>query len=300
MDCIEFNERLRFGDIASDVAFLAMDLEFRGRRMEADEFISLYLEAMGGDETLPAMLNFYRVYRAFIRGKVDSMLSEELEVPDEQRAEARRRAQRYFDLAASIAKARTPQAVVVMAGLSGTGKSFAARGVAARIGAVLLSTDAIRREDGGAAPAAYGEAGYTDEQRERVYTHMFERAGEHLARKRSVVLDATFLSRRHRARASDLAASAHAPILFAQTTAPDDVVRQRLALRSGTSSVSDARWDTYLGQRDRFEPFDATEAARLVILDSSRQLDQLVDGAVNAIPAARRALRPSTSGTAHR
>jgi predicted kinase len=232
------------------------------------------------------MLNFYRVYRAFIRGKVDSMLSDELEVPDEQRAEARRRAQRYFDLATAIAETRTPQTVIVMTGLSGTGKSFVARAVAAQIGAVLLNTDAIRREDGGAAPAAYGEAGYTSEQREHVYAHMFERAREHLARKRSVVLDATFLSRIQRASASDLAASAHASILFAQTTAPDEVIRERLALRSETSSVSDARWDTYLGQRDRFEPLDEIEAGQLVMLDSTRGLADLVDEAMKALLSA--------------
>jgi predicted kinase len=211
------------------------------------------------------------------------MLSDELEVPDEQRAEARRRAQRYFDVAASVTETRTPQTVIVMTGLSGTGKSFVARAVAARIGAVLLSTDAIRREDGGAAPAAYGEVAYTDEQRERVYARMFERAREHLARKRSVVLDATFLSRSQRAHANDLAASAHASILFAETTAPDEVVRERLARRSETSSVSDARWDTYSGQRDRFEPLDEIEAAQLVILDSTRGLAGLVDEAMQAL-----------------
>ncbi len=285
MDCIEFSERLRCGDIASDVAFLAMDLEFRGHRREADEFVSLYMESLGADETLPAVLNFYRIYRAFVRGKVDSMQASEAEVPVAQRSQAGERARRYFQLAQAFAERSFPQSVIMMAGLSGTGKSFIAHALSGRAGAVLLSTDMIRRERVDPATlgqAPYGTAIYTPRERDLVYAEMMERARRHLALKRSVVLDATFLTRQQRGLARQLAAAAGVPLLVVWVSAPEDVVRGRLTARAG-GAASDARWDTYLRQRERFEPLDEVAPAQLLTLDSTRPLDQLVDGVLDAV-----------------
>jgi aminoglycoside phosphotransferase family enzyme/predicted kinase len=278
MDCIEFNERLRYGDVASDVAFLAMDLEFRGCRLEADEFTSLYLESWGGDETLTAVHNFYRAYRAFVRGKVDSMLTDEDEVPITQRAQAAERASRYFALAAACAESTSPQQLVMMSGLSGTGKSFIARAVAARLGTVLLSTDLIRRETLAAAvPGPYGEKGYTAGERQQVYEEMFRRARYHVGRGRSVLLDGTFLTREQREGARTVALSAGLSLLVVQTVADEDVVRERLRARGEGDVASDARWDTYLAQRARLDPLDDVPPAQLVKLDSTQPLHRLVD-----------------------
>jgi len=282
MDCIEFSERLRFGDIASDVAFLAMDLEFRGHQREADEFVSLYMESLGVEESLPAVLNFYRVYRAFVRGKVDSMQANEPEVPAAQRAQAGDRARRYFQMAHASATHSLPRAVIMMAGLSGTGKSFIARALAGRAGAVLLSSDVIRREREGPAalaPAPPGSGAYAAEQRNLVYGEMMERARRHLTLKRSVVLDATFLARRHRELVGDLVRSAGVPLLVAHVVAPEDVVRARLTARA-TGDASDARWETYLAQRERFEPLDDVAPAQRLALDSTRPLNALIDEAL--------------------
>jgi aminoglycoside phosphotransferase family enzyme/predicted kinase len=284
MDCIEFSERLRCGDVASDAAFLAMDLEFRGHRREADEFLSFYIEALGDDATLTVMLGFYRAYRAFVRGKVDSILSVEQEVPAAERAEARRRAKGYFERSAFIAEARVPQSMIAMVGLSGTGKSFVARAIAARCGAVLLSSDAIRRESGSSpGRAAYGEGGYTAAQRERVYARMFEEASKHLSRQRSIVLDATFLTRAQRDSAREISLSSGVPLVFMHTVAPDEMVRERLAARMAAADTSDARWDTYLAQQERFDPLDDVDSQRLLTLDSMRPLNELVDQAAAAI-----------------
>jgi predicted kinase len=278
MDCIEFNERLRCGDIASDIAFLAMDLEFRGHRREADEFVSLYLEALGADETFPAVFNFYRTYRAFVRGKVESMLTGETDVPEAQRAQGAGRAIRYFALASAWAEARYPRQLMLICGLSGTGKSFIARALAARLDAALVSTDAVRRETrGGATPGPYGEGSYTTDERQHVYDEMFRRARYHLERRRSVLLDGTFLAREQRAAARKVATSAGVPWLVIQTVTSEDVVRERLEARALGDGPSDARWDTYLAQLEHFEPLNDVPAGQLVMLDSSRPLDRLVD-----------------------
>jgi predicted kinase len=288
MGCIEFSDRLRCGDIASDVAFLAMDLEFRGYRTESDEFVSLYLDALGGDDTLPAVLNFYRAYRAFVRGKVDSMQSAEPEVPLAQRLQAGERARGYFRLARAYAERSFSPAVIMMVGLSGTGKSFIARALAGRAGAVLISTDTIRREQvepESLGPTAYASGAYAPARREVIYKEMMERAKRHLALGRSVVLDATFLTRQLRKLATQLAADFNILLHAVSIDAPESVVRERLVAR-GASAASDARWDTYVAQRDMFEPLDDVDAARLVRLDSTRPLDVLVDDVLSSLEAA--------------
>lgn len=286
MDCIEFNERLRCSDVASDVAFLAMDLEFRGFMREADEFVSLYIEESDTDETLPAMMNFYRIYRAYVRGKVDSMQIEEPEISAAQRSEAAVRAVRYFELAEKYALASLPLVLVMTVGLSGTGKSFIARALAGRADAVLLSTDLIRGEHAngrGLGPAGYDAAAYTPQRRDVVYAAMIEHASRQLSLKRNVVLDATFLTRRHRELARGAAASVGVLLLVVEMTAGEPVVRERLTARTNDGNASDARWDTYVHQREDFEPLDDVAPASLVRLDTTRPLDQLVDDVLDAV-----------------
>ena len=101
-DCIEFNERYRYGDLASDVAFLAMDLDFNGLRDLSAYFIERFIRDTG-DKTLDRMLRFYKCYRAMVRGKVGLLTAREPEVDEGAREEALTRAGRYFALAREYA-----------------------------------------------------------------------------------------------------------------------------------------------------------------------------------------------------
>jgi aminoglycoside phosphotransferase family enzyme/predicted kinase len=276
MDCIEFNERFRYGDVASDVAFLAMDLEFRGYRRASLELVSAYLER-ARDETLTAVLDFYRAYRACIRGKVESMLLDEKEIGDEQKEAAEQRARRYFELALSYTERHEP-VLVIMSGLSGSGKSYAAAPLAGALGAALVRSDDVRRSvDAAAAPAAYGEGAYASEGRERVYDAMLKRAAGHLEAGLGVVLDATFGTRRLRGVARGLAAEFGVRFLAVEVIAAEEVIRARMEARESTPGASDARWDTYLAQRDRFEPLDELAESERTVIDSSVPLDATVD-----------------------
>lgn len=220
-DCIEFSDRLRCGDVAGDVAFLAMDLDFRGRSDLSDEFCARYLEMSPDDETLSQMLQFFRCYRALVRGKVESIMTREFEIGHEQAIEARDRATRYFGLARQYAAEPFPQVMVVLGGLSGTGKSHLAAALAARTGAVLVPSDALRREMLMSAPelAAHPPA-YSDEERRRVYEVARERVRAHLQEGRAVVFDATHLERRERDAARSLAIEARVPELLVWVDAP--------------------------------------------------------------------------------
>ena len=102
-DCIEFNDRFRYSDVASEVAFLAMDLD---RYQQADlskHFVNTYVE-LSQDEELLSLLNFYKCYRAYVRGKVESFKLDDPYFPEEEKAKSLAIAQRYFELAESYTK----------------------------------------------------------------------------------------------------------------------------------------------------------------------------------------------------
>jgi aminoglycoside phosphotransferase family enzyme len=97
-DCIEFNERFRYTDVAADIAFLAMDLDYQGRKDLSEHLIQTYI-GKSGDEELLSMLEFYKCYRAYVRGKVESFRLDDPHIPEKEKKEALKRAQKYFDLA---------------------------------------------------------------------------------------------------------------------------------------------------------------------------------------------------------
>src|SRR5207249_8787604 len=115
----------------------------RARPDFADELRGAYLRE-SGDEMLPLVLRFYECYRAYVRGKVNSLLSDDEHAEPRERRKAATDARRYFALAAAYARERLPTALVVMSGLSGVGKSYIADALAGRLGAVILSTDRLR------------------------------------------------------------------------------------------------------------------------------------------------------------
>jgi hypothetical protein len=281
MDCIEFSERLRFSDVAADIAFLAMDLEFRGHEALSDELLASYL-GVTADDTLPVLMPFYKCYRAYVRGKVESLQTDEPEVDEEQRVAAGRRATQYFALAERYAAQRFPQALVMMVGLSGSGKSYVAHALAARIGAVALSTDALRKRRAGVPlRESIGAEAYTGAARDEVYVAMMDVAREHLHQHRSVVLDATFILRAHRALARELGAGTGVPVLVSHVLADDEEVRRRLDARARAGGVpSDADWAVYLNQREQFEPLADLAADDVLVLDGGAPVEVSVDRAV--------------------
>jgi len=102
-DAIEFNERFRYSDVAADVAFLAMDLEFKERTDLSDFFVERYVK-YSEDQELMRFLPFYKCYRAYVRGKVVSFKLEDPSVGSEEKRAAMTEAKAYFKLASTYAK----------------------------------------------------------------------------------------------------------------------------------------------------------------------------------------------------
>ena len=144
-DCIEFNDRFRYADVASEVAFLAMDLDRYQRPDLSRHFVDSYVEA-SGDPTLSAVLPFYKCYRAYVRGKVESFKLDDAYLSTEDKANALKNARRYFELALTYAsKAPT---LVIMVGLVGTGKTTVAESLGQKLGIPVISSDVTRSSAG--------------------------------------------------------------------------------------------------------------------------------------------------------
>jgi aminoglycoside phosphotransferase family enzyme len=100
IDCIEFNDRFRFSDIIADIAFLIMDLDFWGGRSHARRLWEIYAP-LSNNEGKTALLNFYKVYRAYVRGKVISFQVDDARITTEEKERAAESARKYFELARS-------------------------------------------------------------------------------------------------------------------------------------------------------------------------------------------------------
>ena len=227
------------------------------------------------DADLSKLVPFYACQRAYIRGKVDSLKSAETEVDTPARAAARQSAIDHFALAYRYTWSYTPRLVVVC-GLSGTGKSTVAAALHARTGFAHINSDTTRKRLAGIASTARpGPALYTSERSAATYEAMYAAARAELAAGRGALLDATFQRRAHRDAARDVARHCGVPILFAECVAPEEEIHRRLAERGrANTDASDADWTVYEQQRATYEPFAADEYAERVIVDTTRPLDE--------------------------
>jgi uncharacterized protein len=275
IDCIEFNERFRYADPVADMAFMAMDLAFRGRQDLERAFVEAYFDA-SGDRAGRTLLSFYVAYRAAVRAKVAGMTAAEPEVPEAERRDAIARARGYWLLA--LSQLEIPEgrpALVLVGGLPGTGKSTLAELLGRECGFEVVSSDRVRKELAGLSPetpaaAAFGEGIYTPEWHDRTYAACLERAEAMLFEGKRVIVDASFREA-HRRRAF-LEASLRwgvRPMLFV-CTASGETVRKRMAARRG--GASDADWAVYRAAAAAWEhePDDHRWSAHEVATDVGR------------------------------
>ncbi len=281
-DCIEFNERFRYCDVASDLAFLAMDLDLRGHRALSDEMVGLYL-AQSRDTTLPLVLGFYKCYRAFVRGKVDGFQLDQPEIAAEQRAAAQAEACRYFDLAEGYATGACPPTLIVMVGVTGSGKSYLAHALAGRLGAPVISSDVVRKELAGIDPneprvEPIDVGIYSPQMTAQTYAEMLRRARPFLEQGRPLILDASYLRRQQRQEAKALAETTGVRFLAIECLADEALVQERLKQRqSAVWSPSDGRWEVYEAQRERAEPLSELAEGERLALDGSSPLGEQIE-----------------------
>ncbi len=286
-DCIEFNDRFRCGDVASEVAFLEMDLYQRGRPDLAYYFSDCY-QLHTDDSELFSLLPFYRCYRAYVRGKVLSFRLDEPEFSEEQRISAATRATDYFKLARRFAAPLERPTMIAVVGLSGTGKTSVARSIAVELGLRVISSDTVRKElfNNAAHPHGYGVGIYSPDANRLTYQNLLDRGRNMFEEDRGVVLDATFQRAEDRRRARELASMLGAEWRLIECQLMPDLVKPRLARRSdGGNGLSDATWETYLRQREEFDPIAEAAGATYLLLDNSGGLPSVGQAATDWLRA---------------
>ncbi len=259
-DCIEFNDRFRCIDTSCDIAFLAMDLEFNKRFDLAQTFAdTVFAETSDNDYST---LNFYKCYRAYIRGKVAALRSISTTIPENERSLSLTAAKKYFRLALHYALSQSRSLAIFVMGKPASGKSSLAQHIAAETGWKYCSSDITRKELAGVNLYDRGSAEerkklYAASMTELTYSAMEKELASCGAAGRQIVIDATFGRKDMRLRFRKAAEKSGMSYRFLVVRADEKEVAERLKRREkNTHSISDARLEDYYAITEAFEEPD--------------------------------------------
>jgi aminoglycoside phosphotransferase family enzyme/predicted kinase len=267
-DCIEFNDRFRFIDIANDLAFLAMDFDFKGRSDMAKVLLLTSARELG-DAGMLKVANFYKCYRAFVRGKVEIIRATEKETRNPKEHE--NQAARYFRLALRYAIAGSEPLILVVMGRVGTGKSTIAKRLASELDWPVFSSDEIRKTLAGVAltqrtPLELRDKIYSARMTQKTYGKLLEDGFAVIGCSRgrrprlfqphnSVILDATFSTRVLRKSLRDKCKKANVRVQFAELEVDPSEIKKRLKARDEkTAETSDARLEDFEKLNAAYQP----------------------------------------------
>jgi aminoglycoside phosphotransferase family enzyme/predicted kinase len=273
-DCIEFNPALRWIDVFSEVAFLLMDLDDRGQPQFASRFLNGYLQDTGDYDGL-GMLRYYLVYRAMVRAKVAVLRRQQLEKDSGDYEQATRECRQYVSLAQGYTT-RDRAVMVITRGLSGSGKSTVARDLCERAGMLQLRSDVERKRLAGLSATESSQSGtgtglYTADRTTATYQHLGALAKTVLAAGYSVMVDATFLKRKHRDHFRALAAETATPFLVLECSAENGELERRILSRNTSrNDPSEATLEVLHAQQAGDEPLAEGELHYLLRVDTQQ------------------------------
>ncbi len=271
-DCIEFNPELRWIDTISEVAFVAMDLHARGYPEYCWRFLNRYF-ANGGDYAGIQLLRYYFVYRALVRAKVEALRVDQETLAGDSYRELLTPAIDYIGLAAQWAASHRA-GLIVMHGLSGSGKSTVAAQLAEALGAVQVRSDVERKRlfelaATADSESALGQGIYTVEATAATYRRLGEIAGAIMAADFTVIVDATLLQESQRLALLELESGQPGKRIIIECEAPEAELRRRIVARE--HDASEANLEVLTRQLQTRQPLSSREReiARVVTIDSA-------------------------------
>ncbi|MBW2171961.1 MAG: AAA family ATPase [Deltaproteobacteria bacterium] len=278
IDCIEFNERFRYSDIASDLAFLAMDLDHEGYSDVSQNLLAAYVQHTK-DQNVFVLLDFYKCYRAFVRVKVNCLRLHEGGLSTSEYDRILEDTYRYMELAYRYAVQFTRPTLWVMSGLPASGKSVIAEEIAKAFGIRVFRSDVIRKELFGVEPTAevdvaFEEGIYSRTATSLTYGKLLLLTQEEIEKGCSVILDATYSSRRHRSEVLRLARDMDVNLIFVECVCHEDLIKERLRERETVPSISDARLPHIREIKTAFEPLDEVPDEMHIVVDTGKPLEE--------------------------
>jgi len=276
-DCIEFNKNFYLIDVMSEIAFLVMDLEDRQEPQLAQRFLNQYLEHTG-DYTGLALLNFYKVYRAMVRAKVDALRASQEKSSTPEYQKTWQDFVGYLGLAERYIKPARP-CLLINHGLSGSGKSVISKKIAAQLPAIVIRSDLERKRIHGIDVTqhdihAVDDGLYTREATEHTYQHLVTQARGLLQCGYTVIIDAANLKHAQRSLFINLAQTLSCPVIVLHFQASEAVLRQRINRRlQDGHDASDATLEVLDHQIKSAEPLDDEETSFSITIDSQHEPD---------------------------
>lgn len=288
VDAIEFDPGLRRIDVGLDLAFLVMELHAADRPDLAEALVSAY-RAAGGDPGDDRLVAFFAAYRARVRAKVALLRARQLPAGSSAADERTERARRLLAVGTRLLWAARDPAVIVLAGVTGSGKSTIAHALAVRAQLPHFNSDVIRKRLAGVQPTARAPASaYTAAMSEFTYRELGRLAA---ASEGTVIVDATFHRRRLRDAFRDQLGDAAERVVVVECRAPAAVLERRVRARvRRPDRTSDATSEVLRDQLADGEPLDEVPPHRHVILRSDQPVDSLVaaiEDAIGCAPARR-------------
>jgi hypothetical protein len=282
LDCIEFNHTFRYQDTASDLAFLAMDMDFLGYRPAALFLLSRYVK-ITSDADLMQVIDFYKCFRAMVQVKVYHLQIEAMPSHDDaKKAEHVHEMEQYLDLAYQYALKMAFPVIWVTCGMIAAGKSTVAEKLAALFSIPWIRSDELRKTLFEELPDKSGKTGfekgmYSPEATSLVYGKMLVTAQAALEKGSSVILDATCSKQKERQDILQLARDTSANIIFVECRCPDREIKTRLKNREHQSTVSDARLEHFAAIRKSMDPFDHLSADVHMPVRTDQSLDSIIE-----------------------
>ena len=273
-DGIEFNPSLYWIDMISEISFLVMDLQNRQRQDLAFQFLNEYLQH-SGDYAGLKLLRFYQVYRAIVMAKVSAIRASQRSSSEKHQLDIAKY-HCYLQLANHYTQKTTPL-LIIMHGVSGSGKSWLSGQIISRYQVIRIRSDVERKRLHNLSPQQASHSDiksdlYSQTSNDKTYQYLLKLCFEVLDAGYNVIVDATFLLQQQRKLFSLQARQQHIPCLILHTHSDTKTLQQRIKDRTRQQgNVSEADQTVLENQLDKIQPLSDKELKYSITVDTEKE-----------------------------
>ncbi|VAW90725.1 FIG00496272: hypothetical protein [hydrothermal vent metagenome] len=278
-DCLEFDDKLRWIDVISEIAFSVMDLDERNKQHLAWRFLNAYLEYTG-DYSAITVFRFYLVYRAMVRAKINCIQSQQIHADSLLQHKLIQNYNNYINLALNYTKTKQTK-LIITHGLSGTGKTTLSQKVLEKKSLIRLRADIERKRLFGLDALSFSNSNlnsnlYSKVATDKTYQQLFKFAKPILQNGWSVIIDASFLDVKYRQQALLLAEQNNAQFIILDCHASKAKLQQRITTRLASKIDASEACHTVLEQQIKdYQPITTKEHKYTIQINTEHPLKDI-------------------------